>query len=403
MQSLFKNRYKMLSELSYLSSRQFTFCDNNAKLKTNNNYLNKSSEYNGNKQADVDLDKIQKANTKDFNKQIPYYIGLDKGLYDEPKLSKDCFNLSNNNNENKCDSLIPDKNFKKQNNLNISCSSKKNFFLFDKQSLISCSTSSLSSYTASSISPLNTHSQKPCSDSESLTVVSLVSPIDFVQSVNFYSEKKSEYSDEKKKEIVKNKTQNSLMKELKVKLESKVNDSNTFFNTDQPNLTMNADLIKQKTLLKKNNFEQQKIFMKKMIESSEDFELQKNNTSTSSALSIFEIDDSNIENDLSLIQSKLESSQLSILSKEKLFSNGCNGSPTASYSSLLIVSRHGTVRGAVNHVKTSLKEIFKESQITNPVTNAQLNIKSNNTFSSTYSTKSNEKLYLHYYLAVLNL
>lgn len=393
----------MLSKLSYLSSGQFIFCDNNAKLKTNNKYLNKSYEYNGNKQADVDLDRIQKANTKDIDKQIPYYIGLDKDLYDESKLGKDCFNISNNSHENKCDSLILDKNFENQNNLNISCGSYKKIFLFDKQSVDSCSTSSLSSYTTSSFSPSNTDSQKRYSDSESLTFVSLVSPIDFSQSVNFYSEKKTECSNEKKKEIIKNKIHDSLMKELKIKLESKVSDSNTYFNIDQPNLTMNVDLIKQKTLLKKSNFEQQKKFMKKMTECSEDVEFQKNNSSSSSALSIFEIDDYNIEDDLSLIQSKLESSQLSILTKDKLLTNGYNESPTSSYSSLLIVSRHGTVRGAVNHVKTSLKEIFKESQITNPVTNAQLNIKSNNTMSSTHSTKSSEKLYLHYYLAVFNL
>lgn len=381
----------MLPKLSYLSSGQFTFCDNNTKLKTNSKYLNKSSEYNGNKQADVDIEKIQKANTNVIVKQIPYYIGLDKDLSNESKLSKDCFS---NSHDNKCNSLIPDKNFEKQNNLNISCGSYKKIFPFDKQSLSSCSTSSLSSCTTSSYSSPNSDSRKTNSDSDSLTFVSLVSPIDFVTSLNNLS--KSENSDEKKEEVDE---KDLLMKDLQVKLEShKTKDSNTLSKADRP--TMCADLIKQKTLLRKNDFEEQKKFMKKMIESPKEFDLNKNNSSTSSALSIFEIDDSNVENDLSLIQSKLESSQLSILSKDKLLIDGCNGSPTSSYSSLLIVSRHGTVRGAVNHVKTSLKEIFKEPQITNPVTNAQLNIKSNSTISSPLSIKSNEKLYLHYYLAV---
>ena len=73
---------------------------------------------------------------------------------------------------------------------------------------------------------------------------------------------------------------------------------------------------------------------------------------------------------------------------------------TNSTSNLLIVSRHGTVRGSLNHVKTSLKEIFKEPHITNPVTNAQLNIAANNNSISSPNSKCNEKLFLHFYLAV---
>ena len=39
----------------------------------------------------------------------------------------------------------------------------------------------------------------------------------------------------------------------------------------------------------------------------------------------------------------------------------------------LILSRHGTIRGNVNHVKSSVKQIFKDQRATIPVFNAQLN------------------------------
>lgn len=86
--------------------------------------------------------------------------------------------------------------------------------------------------------------------------------------------------------------------------------------------------------------------------------------------------------------------------------SGGGGDCMSAAAAQLIVSRHGTVRGSLNHVKTSLKQIFKEPHITKPVANPQLNITPSNNYCNyncaTINTKVNEKLVSHYYLAVRN-
>lgn len=154
--------------------------------------------------------------------------------------------------------------------------------------------------------------------------------------------------------------------------------------------TLNVDLLKQKSLLKKNNLPNKKATNENVV-------------SPAQPLNLFEVDNSSNKTELNSLQAKLESSQLSLLSKEYLNGNdeAEKQSKSNSLSNLLIVSRHGTVRGSLNHVKTSLKQIFKEPQITNPVTNAHLNIATNgNQITSPNGTKANEKLNSHFYLAV---
>lgn len=87
--------------------------------------------------------------------------------------------------------------------------------------------------------------------------------------------------------------------------------------------------------------------------------------------------------------------------------NKCTTTISGANNCQFIVSRHGTVRGSLNHVKTSLKQIFKEPHITSPVVNPQLNITPSNNYynynCATVNTKVNEKLLSHYYLAVREL
>lgn len=191
--------------------------------------------------------------------------------------------------------------------------------------------------------------------------------------------------------------------------------SNLYFKHDPTKIfTFNADLIKQKTLLKKRKQEahcninltglrntNQKIFL--------DNELSR--PANSSQLHGFIDDDLNTSNkdEIAAIQAKLESSHLSLFSGEASLENFTDilkgntvtnldvNKPNSEKSNLFIVSRHGTVRGSLNHVKTSLKQIFKESQITNPITNAQLNLAPSNT---SVAKQNEAKPFLHCYLAV---
>ncbi|CAF0991753.1 unnamed protein product [Brachionus calyciflorus] len=398
----------MIPKLSYLPSGQFDLSDDNKK---ESKYFELNEHTKHKTDDDVNLEENFKKKSNPFEDlSNPYYIGLNKDLtYDSKKNSNECLILNNNKLI-----LSNNKNLEKQNS-NFGSSYNKKNFLFDKQSLLSCSSSSsLSSYTtsSSSISPISDHRKKTSSssDSESLTFVSLISPLGYAKKTtkiltennNLEKSKSNEKKEEENSSKNLKLSNTYTMKKIDF-TKSKECSSYTLPRCDmnRPKIfNLNADLIRQKTLLRKNNFEEQKKFMKKMIERPlNDFELNRNNSNTSSVLSLFEMDDSNSDNELTLIQSKLESSQLSILSKNKLVNESISTSPTNSTSSLLIVSRHGTVRGAVNHVRTSLKEIFKEPQITNPVTNAQLNIKSNTCINPFNCTKANEKLYLHYYLA----
>jgi len=98
---------------------------------------------------------------------------------------------------------------------------------------------------------------------------------------------------------------------------------------------------------------------------------------------------------LNQLKTKLESCQLSLLPSTQSNDRACeervkskSGSMKAN---LLIVSRQGTVRGSLNHVKTSLKEIFKEPKITNPVLNAQLNNTNYEQMVRSSNTKNNRE------------
>ena len=89
---------------------------------------------------------------------------------------------------------------------------------------------------------------------------------------------------------------------------------------------------------------------------------------------------------LDALKSKLEACHLSLLdvnnntitrNEVNYTTSSSSGRGSVRAGPMLIVSRQGTVRGNLNHVKTSLKEIFREPKITHPVLNAQLNNNTN--------------------------
>lgn len=197
-------------------------------------------------------------------------------------------------------------------------------------------------------------------------------------------------------------------------------------------VTFNAALIHQKSMLKKS-------LTKKEDDHDDNNRSPKKSTTnlarvkvdsdpkpvyTPLPLSLLDQDENDLYSNSSSVyntlKSKLESSQLSLVPSKEMGddvnnnnNNNINKKSTNSMSNLLIVSRQGTVRGSVNQVKTSLKQLFKEQQH-NPVelnTQApavELNINSSNSIygssasSSINNTlaKHNDKSTSHYFLAV---
>jgi hypothetical protein len=197
-------------------------------------------------------------------------------------------------------------------------------------------------------------------------------------------------------------------------------------------VTFNAALIHQKSVLKKS-------LPKKEDDPDDNNRSPKKSTTnlakvkidsdpkpayTPLPLSLLDQDENDLYSNSSSVyntlKSKLESSRLSLVPSKEMGddvnnNNNINKKSTNSnsMSNLLIVSRQGTVRGSVNQVKTSLKQLFKEQQH-NPVelnTQApavELNINSSNSIygssasSSINNTlaKHNDKSTSHYFLAV---
>ena len=194
-------------------------------------------------------------------------------------------------------------------------------------------------------------------------------------------------------------------------------------------VTFNAALIHQKSMLKKS-------LAKKEDDPDDNRSPKKSTTNlarvktdsdpkptyTPLPMSLLDQDENDLYSNSSSVyntlKSKLESSQLSLVPSKEMGddvnNNNINKKSTNSMSNLLIVSRQGTVRGSVNQVKTSLKQLFKEQQH-NPVellnTQApavELNINSSNSIygssasSSINNTlaKHNDKSTSHYFLAV---
>jgi hypothetical protein len=155
-------------------------------------------------------------------------------------------------------------------------------------------------------------------------------------------------------------------------------------------------LIRQKSMLKKPPLKQQPVALSPSSSSSSPpstvpslslsasngfkYDSDLNLALLSSECDEYESSNENAANNafLNQLKTKLESCQLSLLPSTQSNDRACEEQRVKSKSgsmkaNLLIVSRQGTVRGSLNHVKTSLKEIFKEPKITNPVLNAQLN------------------------------
>ena len=120
--------------------------------------------------------------------------------------------------------------------------------------------------------------------------------------------------------------------------------------------------------IKRNFSKFQEQFKYQMIRNDHSIDLLADNEST------------HTEETIMLVRKKLEQNNLTLVPSGHLID--CNNNniekKNVFVNKYCIVSRQGTIRGTLNHVKDSIKQLFKVPRITNPASNVHLNTSSYN-------------------------